>query len=487
MKSLWAAAWVTGGEEELESLRVACRGLLASDGSLRVVLLHNAMEPLPPDVLQWGADASVLTVAVDAYPNATPRQQNADHADYPDTVLAPYASASLRLERVFEDWQRENGPPDGVLVSSSDGLPYFTFHRAWRDRTYLKDACLALLSRPRRAERAIFAGEPLYRHDHYWIGRMEAFCEGAASLVSRGDRFDPGPRRTGRDEMGHFPFSLRGTEAPISDGGNGCLTVIIPYYNMREWVGEAIESVLASDRVPEEILIIDDGSEETHAAALGALAARSERIRVVRQPNRGLGPTRIRGVEEATGEFVFFLDADDAVAPTFFTKAVQLLERFKNVTMVTAWEQYVGAVTKVWPKWDADLPWMLGKNMTTPMVMVRRAAWLRSVSWSSDFAKNYEDYDAWLSLLGAGGRMLCIPEVLLIHRIRPGSRWDCRTVEQVRRLKAALVKKHASLYREHALDLIGLLAANGPASGWDTPAAFHDHRGGRIVAAGAHP
>ena len=148
--------------------------------------------------------------------------------------------------------------------------------------------------------------------------------------------------------------------------------------------------------------------------------------------------------------------------PLFLEKAVFVLNRFQNISMVTAWEQYFGDIAKVWPKWDVDIPWMLGKNMTTPMVVVRRRAWLDSVCWSSEFKQNYEDYDAWLSLLSRGHHLLCIPEVLLFHRIRRGSRWDRRTGTQLRRLKQSLIQKHAALYRHHAVELAGLLGPMDP-------------------------
>lgn len=464
MNGVWAALWASAGEDEWEAIANRCRRPGGDPSGARVIVFHTGETGRVDQALKRsGLDRliEVFPVKVSAHPRAALSEQNPEHPAYPDTILAPYASASKRLELLIEAWQGAFGPPESLLVSSTDGLGYFAFHRAWRDPHYLSGTQLALLEGPSRSARAEAAGEPQYRRDHYWASRMETFCRAAAYA-------DAGERAVARR------FPLAGPGAAI--GGGRCrLTVVIPYYNMGSWIGEAVDSVLQSERPADEILIIDDGSDEPSSlAALQVQAARTGRIRVIRQENRGLGLTRIRGVEEAMGECVFFLDADDAVEPSFFKKAVSLLERFDTITMVTAWEQYFGKTRKVWPKWDADLPWMLGKNMTTPMVMVRRAAWLDAVSSSPEFADNFEDYDAWLSLLEKGGQMVCIPEVLLRHRIRADSRWERRPPGQEERLKAALVRKHGPLYQRHALELTGLLAANGPASHWDTPGAFHD-------------
>lgn len=482
MHSIWAAAWVDREPGALKALRELLEHKQHDKCEFCIVLFHNAdRENLrfnAPLFLDLKPAPRIIWIGVKEHPRATPKEQNRSHALYPDTILSPSASASKRLENLLVSWYSELGSPGTLIVTSTDGLPYFSFHRAWREPHFLNSTELVLLETESRLSCVNRVGHPKYRRDHYWINRMEQFCRKAADsrmLMETGDLLQ---QSEAKDRRGKSIFPLiEGQAVGVSANAGHIknLSVIIPYYNMGKWLSEAVASVLSSSYLPSEVLVLNDGSDDRNSIQeLHAVSQKSEIIRVIDQENRGLGRTRIRGAEEAVGDAIFFLDADDRVDPFFFEKAVFVLNRFQNISMVTAWEQYFGDINKIWPKWDADIPWMLGKNMTTPMVVVRRRAWLESVSWSPEFKQNCEDYDAWLSLLGRGHHLLCIPEVLLYHRLRRGSRWDRRTGTQLRRLKQSLTQKHAALYRRFAVELAGLLAANGPGDSWDTACAFHD-------------
>jgi glycosyltransferase involved in cell wall biosynthesis len=89
--------------------------------------------------------------------------------------------------------------------------------------------------------------------------------------------------------------------------------VVIPAYNCQGYIGEALRSVIEQRGAGGvEILVIDDGSADATAAAVGARAAGWERVRCIRhEVNRGVAAARNRGVAEARGEWIAFLDSDD--------------------------------------------------------------------------------------------------------------------------------------------------------------------------------
>ena len=89
------------------------------------------------------------------------------------------------------------------------------------------------------------------------------------------------------------------------------VSVIIPCYWQAHFLGEAIESVLAQEGVPLEIIVIDDGSPDD---TLG-VAERYVQARYVRQANQGLSAARNRGFRESRGTYITFLDADDRLLP----------------------------------------------------------------------------------------------------------------------------------------------------------------------------
>lgn len=87
------------------------------------------------------------------------------------------------------------------------------------------------------------------------------------------------------------------------------VSVVLPVYNRAHYVGEAIESVLAQTLPPDELIVVDDGSTDDSVAVVERFA-RPE-IRVLRQPNGGIGSARNAGLRAVTGELVAFIDSDD--------------------------------------------------------------------------------------------------------------------------------------------------------------------------------
>ena len=90
------------------------------------------------------------------------------------------------------------------------------------------------------------------------------------------------------------------------------ISVVIPCYNGAAYVREALDSVLAQTQPVLEVLVIDDGSTDDSAAIAEAYGAP---VRVIRQANQGESVARNRGLDEAKGEWVAFLDADDLWKP----------------------------------------------------------------------------------------------------------------------------------------------------------------------------
>jgi GT2 family glycosyltransferase len=99
----------------------------------------------------------------------------------------------------------------------------------------------------------------------------------------------------------HIPVSERPT-----------VSVVIPTYNYANYVGTAIDSVLAQTYAPLEIIVVDDGSTDDTASRL---AAYGDRIRVDHRKNCGCAASRNAGLRQARGEYVAFLDADDSWDP----------------------------------------------------------------------------------------------------------------------------------------------------------------------------
>ncbi|MDR0979790.1 MAG: glycosyltransferase [Candidatus Nomurabacteria bacterium] len=94
-------------------------------------------------------------------------------------------------------------------------------------------------------------------------------------------------------------------------------SIIVPVYNAAAYLAECLDSVLAQSEPDWELLLVDDGSTDASATIGQAYAKRDARICYVAQPNQGVSAARNHGLRLARGEFVAFLDADDALHPDF--------------------------------------------------------------------------------------------------------------------------------------------------------------------------
>ncbi len=112
------------------------------------------------------------------------------------------------------------------------------------------------------------------------------------------------------------------------------VSVVIPCYNAARTLAQAVDSALAQTHPDVEVVIVDDGSTDESAT----VAARyGTRVRVVRQPNRGLSAARNAGVEAATGTYVTLLDADDVLLPECLARRVALLDAEPQLGLVAGW------------------------------------------------------------------------------------------------------------------------------------------------------
>lgn len=98
------------------------------------------------------------------------------------------------------------------------------------------------------------------------------------------------------------------------------ISVIIPVYNAENYIAPCIQSVLNQTCKELEILVIDDGSTDRSPHILKELQRTDDRIRLLTQENGGVSSARNRGLHAAEGEYVFFLDSDDAIHPCLLSE-----------------------------------------------------------------------------------------------------------------------------------------------------------------------
>jgi glycosyltransferase involved in cell wall biosynthesis len=232
------------------------------------------------------------------------------------------------------------------------------------------------------------------------------------------------------------------------------ISVLMPCFNHGEFIGEAVETVLAQTLQDFEIVVVDDGSTDPATREIVAQLA-GPRTTVLTTPNRGLPAARNFAAHHAAGACFCALDADDKLAPTWFEQAVRVLDAQPDVTFVSHWLETFGDERWTWTPERCDLPSLLARNAVNGAALVRREAFEAVGGYDESMREGCEDWDLWLRLVESGRRGTIIPQVLFFYRRRADSMsrlmLDSRAY---RRPLQTLVLKHEASYRAHLPDVL---------------------------------
>ena len=199
-------------------------------------------------------------------------------------------------------------------------------------------------------------------------------------------------------------------------------SIVIPLYNKATYIQATIASVLAQSFTDFEIVIIDDGSKDAGPDLVSSLSQAENRIRIIRQANSGVSKARNKGIQEAHGEWVVFLDADDCQHPQYLATLQHLINQYPLVDVVaTKYKSIPDTQGKVFESWDvlplpaevemvSDLPtrWLKGPTLFTGSIAVR-ASLLHSMQPCFPEGESAgEDLDLWFRLAEKGPIALCV-------------------------------------------------------------------------------
>lgn len=103
------------------------------------------------------------------------------------------------------------------------------------------------------------------------------------------------------------------------------ISIIIPAYNVERYIGEALDSVFAQSVLPYEIIVVNDGSTDSTSSVAEQFIGQHPRYRIYTTVNQGLGPARNYGLDQATGDYVYFFDSDDILRKEFVCKISSII------------------------------------------------------------------------------------------------------------------------------------------------------------------
>ena len=103
------------------------------------------------------------------------------------------------------------------------------------------------------------------------------------------------------------------------------ISVIVPVYNTEKYVRRCVESILGQSYRDLEIILVDDGSQDSSGKICEQLAAEDGRVKVIRQANSGVSAARNAGLDAANGEYITFADSDDYMSPGMIRRLYEIL------------------------------------------------------------------------------------------------------------------------------------------------------------------
>lgn len=270
-----------------------------------------------------------------------------------------------------------------------------------------------------------------------------------------------------------FPFIesiKKKTPTLRSEIKTGKLSIVIPYYNMGDFIDDALNSLIKSTYSNKEIILIDDGSTDQQSIQKLESIAKKYPVSIYRKENEGLAATRNYGAKLADGEYLAFLDADDTVSPDYYEKAIRVLSTYNNVSFVGCWAQYFGESSDLWPTFNPEPPYLLLHNMINSSALIYKADHFLSFGQNdSSMIYGMEDYESVISMVKNGARGVALPEILWQYRIRKNSMAQAFTDNKELYLYRLISKKHAGFFNEYGSEIANLLNHNGSGITFDNP------------------
>lgn len=207
--------------------------------------------------------------------------------------------------------------------------------------------------------------------------------------------------------------------------GISYISVVMPAYNAEKTLAQAVESVLAQTWKHFELIIVDDGSQDRTVAIAREFAERDGRVRLLcNERNSGVCYTRHRGVTEAKGDWIAFLDSDDLWLPEKLEKQVALQARTGGKLLFTG-SGFMNADGQK-KDWVLHVPERIGYRrllkqnlVSNSSVLVRKECFAASEVHGNNM---HEDFACWLCLTRGGEYAYGVDEPLLTYRLSASSK-----------------------------------------------------------------
>lgn len=204
------------------------------------------------------------------------------------------------------------------------------------------------------------------------------------------------------------------------------VSVLVTLYNYADLVVETLDSIVASEGVEMELIVVDDhATDHSRAVVLDFIAAHPEAPVVLlgKDANEGLAAARNTGFEQARAPFVMVIDADNMIYPTALAKLAKALTDEPDAAAAYSILEDFGTQRSIRSAvaWDVDR--LCQANYIDAQAMWRVGDWRRLGGYRADddHVYGWEDWDLWLRLAADGGHAVLVAQMLGRYRVQQSS------------------------------------------------------------------
>lgn len=230
------------------------------------------------------------------------------------------------------------------------------------------------------------------------------------------------------------------------------VSVVVPVYNAEKYLRKCVNSIQKQTYTNLEIILVDDGAIDGSPQICDELQKSDKRIRVIHKENEGAGKSRNRGIDSATGDYIFFVDSDDYISEQLVEKCVQAAAGSKAALVmfgvdhvdeseklirssIPYSDQYLFIDSDVTEKFLPEMLFSENKKirnleMTACMANFYSLDVIKKISWKFESEKEYmsEDLISLLKIYSHIKRLVVIDEALYYYRhghesITVSTRW----------------------------------------------------------------
>ncbi len=220
------------------------------------------------------------------------------------------------------------------------------------------------------------------------------------------------------------------------------ISIIVPCFNQAQYLDEALQSVLEQTYINWECIIVNDGSPDNTEEIAKKWTEKDKRFKYLYQDNGGLSSARNFGINNANGEYILPLDADDKIAVNYVLLALQEFDNDANLKLVYCRAEKFGDETGEWVLEKYSTTALARRNMIFCSAIYKKIDWINAKGYDVNLIYGLEDWDLWIAILKTGGNVKCIDYIGFFYRIRQGSMARAIDIKQIKFSENYIYLKH---------------------------------------------